>query len=79
MHARCKNPKHKFYKNYGGRGITVCERWDDFANFLADVGERPSHDLTLDRKNNDLGYHPDNVRWATRSEQQRNKRERPHR
>lgn len=73
MHARCKNPKHKQYENYGGRGIKVCERWDTFANFLADMGERPD-DKTLDRKDANGNYEPDNCRWATNSQQQKNKR-----
>lgn len=74
MLKRCTNPKHPAYASYGGRGITVCERWlHSFQNFLEDMGERPAG-KTLDRKNNDLGYSPANCRWATWNEQARNKR-----
>lgn len=73
MMTRCFNPKHEAYGRYAGRGIAVCERWKTFANFLADMGERPE-DRTLDRIDNDKGYFPGNCRWATRSEQNKNKR-----
>lgn len=73
MHARCKNPKSKDYPNYGGRGIAVCERWDRFENFLADMGERPAR-LTLERSDNERGYEPGNCRWATIREQNLNTR-----
>ena len=73
MRARCMNPKHHAYVNYGGRGIAICKRWADFDNFLADMGERPEG-ATLERRNNDKGYSPRNCYWATRSEQQRNRR-----
>jgi len=76
--ARCENPKHKAYPNYGGRGITICGRWrESFESFLADVGPRPSDDNSLDRIDNDGHYEPGNVRWATISEQAKNRRERP--
>jgi len=74
MKTRCYNPRSANYKYYGARGISVCDRWDLFDNFLSDMGERPSPDLSLDRINNELGYFPENCRWATRSEQRRNQR-----
>ncbi len=77
MKDRCLNPNDKNYKNYGGRGITVCERWMDFTNFLADMGEKPEG-LTLDRINNDGNYEPGNCRWATWKEQRRNQRKFDH-
>lgn len=73
MHRRCKSESRKEFKSYGARGITVCARWGDFAAFVLDVGNRPPG-KTLDRENNDKGYEPGNVRWATSSEQGRNKR-----
>jgi hypothetical protein len=72
MWTRCTNTKRDKYKNYGGRGITVCEHWKNFENFLADMGERPEG-LTLDRKDNELGYFKENCRWATSEEQSLNK------
>jgi hypothetical protein len=72
MKARCKYPSQHGYKYYGGRGIKVCERWLDFDNFLADMGE-PEEGLTLDRIDSDGDYEPDNCRWATWSEQATNK------
>jgi hypothetical protein len=74
MMARCENANHHSYHRYGGRGITICETWHDFAGFLSDMGERPDADHSLDRIDNDRGYGPGNCRWATRVEQQRNRR-----
>lgn len=76
MIQRCTNPSHPGYKFYGGRGITVCERWHDFPFFLADVGERPGRDLSIDRIDNDGNYEPGNVRWADRKTQTMNRRPR---
>ena len=74
MRRRCENPNSTNYKNYGARGIKVCDRWQSFENFLADMGEKPDPALTLDRTNNEGDYEPDNCRWATRKEQRANKR-----
>jgi hypothetical protein len=72
---RCHNEKSSSYDGYGGRGISVCDRWrDSFENFLADMGERPSKEHSIDRKDNDGNYEPDNCRWATKKEQGRNRR-----
>lgn len=80
MRGRCTNPNTPNFQNYGGRGIRVCDRWNDgdgtlsgFACFLADMGERPDG-LTLDRIDNDKGYEPGNCRWATWTQQQNNRR-----
>ncbi len=78
MKARCLNPKHPAYQSYGGRGITVAPEWvHDFKAFLAHVGKRPGPTYSLDRINSDGNYEPGNVRWASLSEQNRNKRRRP--
>jgi len=74
MKGRCFNPTDDAYSDYGGRGITVCERWLTFENFYADMGERPGPDYSLDRINNDGNYEPENCRWATREQQMQNKR-----
>ena len=75
MKQRCSNEKDANYHNYGGRGISVCERWHSFENFLADMGERPSKIHSLDRFPDKNGnYGPDNCRWATPKEQMRNVR-----
>jgi hypothetical protein len=75
MMQRCYNQKNVRYGRYGGRGIVVCEEWGDFRNFYKDMGDKPSPDHSIDRINNDGNYEPGNCRWATRSEQQRNKGE----
>lgn len=74
MIQRCTNPNHPHYDNYGGRGIKICDRWlRSFENFLADMGERPKG-LTLERKDNSLGYSKSNCKWDTISNQMRNTR-----
>lgn len=72
MRRRCLNPNNASYPIYGGRGIRICKRWDDFRLFLEDMGEKPEG-RSIDRINNDGDYEPGNCRWATQSEQQRNK------
>jgi hypothetical protein len=74
MMQRCTNPRHVAFPRYGGRGVSVCERWaTSFAAFVEDMGIRPA-DGTLERVDNSRGYEPGNVRWATRKEQNRNKK-----
>lgn len=79
MLSRCNNSQHAQFMDYGGRGITVCERWDpkkggSYENFLADMGRRPAEDFSIDREDNDEGYSPENCRWATDEQQNRNQR-----
>lgn len=73
MKQRCENEKHECYDHYGGRGISVCERWQSFENFLVDMGECPDG-LTLDRRDNNGNYEPGNCRWATWFQQNSNRR-----
>lgn len=75
MKQRCFNPNREGWKYYGGRGITVCEEWkDNFAQFLKNMGPKPTPRHSLDRKNNDGNYHPQNCRWASKKEQVDNRR-----
>ena len=74
MKSRCNNPNHKSYHNYGGRGITICDQWSKFENFYADMGDRPTQNHSIDRRDNDGNYEPKNCRWATATEQGRNQR-----
>lgn len=74
MITRCTNENQTGYKNYGGRGISVCGRWRDFEKFLMDMGEKPTPKHTLERVKNDLGYGPDNCIWADRFTQAQNQR-----
>lgn len=74
MIGRCTNPKYDSWNNYGGRGITVCDRWLLFDNFYEDMGDRPLPGLSLERVDNDAGYSPENVVWANSNTQARNKR-----
>ena len=73
MIERCTNPNANGFNNYGGRGITVCEEWMDFTNFLKDMGEKP-YGYSINRKDNNLGYCPENCTWSSPKEQANNKR-----
>jgi len=74
MHYSCENPNIHGYADYGARGITVCERWGDFKNFMMDMGRKPDPKFTIDRVNSDGNYEPANCRWVSKADQQRNKR-----
>ena len=76
MHARCSNQNHNRFHRYGGRGIRVCDQWATFEGFLADMGEKPGSQYSIDRINNDGNYEPGNCRFATYKQQAQNQRPR---
>ena len=74
MKHRCLNPNGLDYKNYGGRGIQICEKWLEFKGFIADMGIKPTAKHSIERLDNNAGYHPSNCVWGTPGQQARNKR-----
>src|SRR5215471_1725927 len=74
MRSRCSDPNHQGYKDYGGRGISVCERWSKFEHFYADMGPKPSSNHSIDRIDNNGNYEPSNCKWSTPKEQSNNQR-----
>ena len=74
MRQRCQNPNNQDFKNYAGRGIKICKRWQFFQNFFIDMGKKPAPRYSLDRKDNNKGYSKANCRWATPKQQANNRR-----
>lgn len=74
LRQRCENPRNQDYPRYGARGIRVCKRWQDYANFKADMGPHPGPGWSIDRRNNDRGYSKSNCRWATATQQANNRK-----